>query len=116
MAPGGFSENSDSVLSFLATLAIALGLISWGSALHAQTTPSTPSDTQTTPSTPTDQQTPPSAHAGYAAESADAAACSDAVAGCSAGIATDAFGSDSVNPESVGSGTGRADAGSDADS
>lgn len=46
-------------LSFLATLAVALGLISWGSALHAQTTPSTPTDTQTTPSTPTDQQTPP---------------------------------------------------------
>lgn len=46
-------------LSFLATLAVSLGLISWGSALHAQTTPSTPSDTQSTPSTPTDQQTPP---------------------------------------------------------
>lgn len=46
-------------LSFLATLAVALGLISWGSALHAQTTPSTSTDTQTTPSTPTDQQTPP---------------------------------------------------------
>jgi len=27
-------------LSFLATLAIAIGMISWGSALHAQTTPS----------------------------------------------------------------------------
>ena len=46
-------------LSFLATLVVALGLISWGSALHAQTTPSTPSETPTAPSTPTDQQTPP---------------------------------------------------------
>lgn len=32
-------------LSFLATLAIAVGMISWGSALNAQST-STPSDTQ----------------------------------------------------------------------
>ena len=45
-------------LSFVATLAVVLGLISWGSALHAQTTPSTPTDTQST-STPSDQQTPP---------------------------------------------------------
>ena len=53
-------------LSFLATLAIAIGMISWGSALHAQTTPSTPQDQQT-PSTqqppspempPSSQQTP----------------------------------------------------------
>jgi len=51
-------------LSFLATLAVVLGMISWGSALSAQTTPS-PSDQQTqqpapppdTQSTPTDQQT-----------------------------------------------------------
>jgi len=52
-------------LSFLATLAIAIGMISWGSALHAQST-STPSDQQT-PSTqqppapeapPASQQTP----------------------------------------------------------
>jgi hypothetical protein len=54
-------------LSFLATLAVVLGLISWGSALNAQTTPSTPTDTQTqpapTPDTPPTQQTqqpPPS--------------------------------------------------------
>ena len=45
-------------LSFVATLAVVLGLISWGSALHAQTTPSTPTDTPST-STPSDQQTPP---------------------------------------------------------
>lgn len=51
-------------LSFLATLAIVLGMISWGSALNAQTTPSTPSDQQTTqqptstPDTPPTQQTP----------------------------------------------------------
>ncbi len=53
-------------LSFLATLAIAIGMISWGSALHAQTSPSTPQDQQT-PSTqqppspempPSSQQTP----------------------------------------------------------
>jgi len=62
-------------LSFLATLAIAIGMISWGSALHAQdTTPSTPDrqaqqpsstpDTtpppQTSPSTPDNQQYPSS--------------------------------------------------------
>jgi hypothetical protein len=50
-------------LSFLATLAIAMGLISWGSALSAQTTPSAPSDqqqpqTQPTPDTPPTQQGP----------------------------------------------------------
>jgi len=33
-------------LSFLATLAVAIGMISWGSALNAQSTSSTPSDTQ----------------------------------------------------------------------
>jgi cytoskeletal protein RodZ len=50
-------------LSFLATLAIAIGMISWGSALQAQNTPSTD---QTTPQTqqpspempPASQQTP----------------------------------------------------------
>lgn len=49
--------------SFLATLAIAIGMISWGSALQAQNTPSTD---QTTPQTqqpspempPASQQTP----------------------------------------------------------
>lgn len=45
-------------LSFLATLAVVLGLISWGSTLHAQTAPSTPTD-QTAPSAPTDQQAQP---------------------------------------------------------
>jgi hypothetical protein len=44
-------------LSFLATLALVLGMISWGSALNAQTTPSSPSD-QTTPAPTPD--TPPS--------------------------------------------------------
>jgi cytoskeletal protein RodZ len=53
-------------LSFLATLAIALGMISWGSALHAQdTTPSTtpnsqaqqPSSTPDTTPTPTPDST-----------------------------------------------------------
>ena len=43
-------------LSFLATLAIGLGMISWGSALHEQTTPSTPTD-QTHPA-PTPDATP----------------------------------------------------------
>ena len=47
-------------LSFLVTLAIAMGMISWGSALSAQTTPSTPTDqqqpqTQPTPDTPSQQ-------------------------------------------------------------
>ncbi len=49
-------------LSFLATVAVVLGLISWGSALNAQTTPSTPTDQTTqpssTPDTPPTQQTP----------------------------------------------------------
>jgi len=49
-------------LSFLATVAIAVGMISWGSALHAQTSPSTPSSqSQQTPSSPDtapSQQTP----------------------------------------------------------
>ena len=77
MAPGGFVKKIQT-LSFLATLAIAIGMISWGSALHAQdTTPSTPDrqaqqpssspDTtppqqtpQTSPSTPDNQQQPDS--------------------------------------------------------
>jgi Protein of unknown function (DUF5818) len=48
-------------ISFIATLAVALGMISWGSALHAQTT-STSTDQQTqtapTPDTPPTQQKP----------------------------------------------------------
>lgn len=58
-------------LSFLATLAIAIGMISWGSALHAQdSTSSTPNSqaqqpdttppSQTSPSTPDNQQYPTS--------------------------------------------------------
>jgi hypothetical protein len=48
-------------LSFLATLAIAVGMISWGSALHAQdTTPSTPpSQAQQPSSSPDTTPTPP---------------------------------------------------------
>ena len=63
-------------LTFLATLAVALGMISWGSALHAQTTPSTPTDqTQPTPTpdTPPSQQTqqPPSAQTPDQAQAPD---------------------------------------------
>ena len=55
--------------SFLATLAIAVGMISWGSVLQAQNTPSTSTPDQTTPQTqpapspempPASQQTPSS--------------------------------------------------------
>lgn len=45
-------------LSFFATLAVVLGLISWGSALNAQTTPSTPTDQQTTQPTATPDNPP----------------------------------------------------------
>lgn len=55
-------------LSFLATLAVVIGMISWGSALNAQSTPSAPADqqqpqTQPAPSPempPAAQQTPSS--------------------------------------------------------
>jgi hypothetical protein len=63
LAPGGIVKNRIQSLSFIATLAVVCGMISWGSALHAQTT-STPSDPQTqtaptpTPDTPPSQQTP----------------------------------------------------------
>jgi cytoskeletal protein RodZ len=69
-APGGFVKKFLS-LSSLATLAIVLGMISWGSSLNAQSTPSTTapdaSQSQQTPSTqqppspempPSSQQTP----------------------------------------------------------
>src|SRR3954447_15317626 len=46
LAPGGIVKIRNSSLSFLATLALAGGMISWGTALNAQTTPSTPSQTQ----------------------------------------------------------------------
>src|SRR5215471_18154869 len=62
MAPGGFVKRIQT-LSFLATLAIAIGMISWGSALHAQdTTPSTPDRQAQQPSSPdtTPQQQAPS--------------------------------------------------------
>jgi hypothetical protein len=60
-APGGFVKKIQT-LSFLATLAIALGMISWGSALHAQdSTPSTTpnSQAQQPSSTPDTTPTPP---------------------------------------------------------
>jgi cytoskeletal protein RodZ len=64
MAPGGFVKNRIQSLSFVATLAVVFGMISWGSAL-AQTTPSAPTDQPTpqtqptpTPDTPPTQQTP----------------------------------------------------------
>lgn len=62
-APGGFVKKIQT-LSFLATLAIAIGMISWGSALQAQnTTPSTTPDSQaqqpsSSPDTTPSQQTP----------------------------------------------------------
>src|ERR1035441_3303379 len=66
MAPGGFVKNRIQSLSFVATLAVVSGMISWGSAL-AQTTPSTPTDQPTpqtqptpTPDTPPTQQPPSS--------------------------------------------------------
>ena len=46
-------------LSFLATLAIAMGMMAWGSTLHAQQTPSSAPDTQThQPQTPPPDTTP----------------------------------------------------------
>ena len=55
-------KNRIQSLSFLATLAVVFGMISWGGTLHAQTTPATPSDQQQTqaptPDTPPSQQTP----------------------------------------------------------
>lgn len=46
-------------LSSLATLAVVIGMISWGSLLNAQTTPSTAPDTATSQQTPQSQPTPP---------------------------------------------------------
>jgi uncharacterized protein YdeI (BOF family) len=50
-------------LSFLATLAVVIGLVSWGSVLHAQSEPSTSPDRQaqqpsSSPDTTPSQQTP----------------------------------------------------------
>lgn len=62
-APGGFVKKIQR-LSFLATLSIAIGMISWGSALQAQnTTPSTMPDRQaqqpsSSPDSTPAQQTP----------------------------------------------------------
>lgn len=61
MAPGGFVKKILSLPS-LATLAIVLGMITWGSVLNAQTTPSTTPDQQTqqpaSPDATPSQQTP----------------------------------------------------------
>ena len=45
-------------LSLLATLAVVIGLISWGSVLNAQTTPSTTPDSAPPQQTPQTQPTP----------------------------------------------------------
>jgi Protein of unknown function (DUF5818) len=45
-------------LSFLAILGVAVGIISWGSTLHAQQAPSTPSDSQQAPAQTPDTQQP----------------------------------------------------------
>jgi Protein of unknown function (DUF5818) len=55
--------------SFVAILAVAFGMVSWSSTLHAQTTPSTPTDQQPMPqqaspdNTPTGQTQQPPAQA-----------------------------------------------------
>jgi cytoskeletal protein RodZ len=46
-------------LSFLATLAIVLGMISWGSTLNAQTAPAAPQDQQTPSAQQPSPDTPP---------------------------------------------------------
>jgi hypothetical protein len=76
-------------LSFLATLAVVLGMISWGSAVSAQNTPSSPSDQQTpqstpTPDTPPTQQTPdnpPASQQPPSAQTPDQAQAPDSKAG-----------------------------------
>ena len=45
-------------ISFLATLAVVIGMISWGSVLNAQTTPSSTPDTAPPQQTPQSQQAP----------------------------------------------------------
>jgi hypothetical protein len=57
LAPGGFVKKIQQ-LTFLATLAIGIGMISWGSALHAQTTPSSPADQQTPQTAPSQTPSP----------------------------------------------------------
>jgi hypothetical protein len=65
MAPGGFFVKTRiQSLSFLATLAVVLGMISWGSMLNAQSTPSSSSPADQaqpapTPDTPPTQQPAP---------------------------------------------------------
>jgi uncharacterized protein YdeI (BOF family) len=66
LAIGGFVKKRIQSFSFLATLAIAVGMISWGSTLHAQQTPAgaqaqqTPSQPPSSEAPPSSQQTPPS--------------------------------------------------------
>ena len=56
-------------LSFLATLAIAIGMISWGSALQAQnTTPSTTPDSQAQQPSSSPDSTPVAADAANVTE------------------------------------------------
>jgi hypothetical protein len=75
LAPGGFVKIRIQSLSFLATLAVVLGMISWGSALNAQTTPSTPSDQQAPPpDTPPASQQPPSAQTPDQSQTPDSSA------------------------------------------
>src|SRR5579871_3186459 len=62
LAPGGFVKKLQT-LSFLATLAVVIGMVSWGSTLNAQTTPSTTPDRQaqqpsSSPDATPTQQTP----------------------------------------------------------
>jgi len=45
-------------ISFLATLAVVIGMISWGSVLNAQTTPSSTPETAPPQQTPQSQQAP----------------------------------------------------------
>lgn len=55
-------KNRIQSLAFLGTLAVALGMITWGSGLNAQTAPPPATDQQTqttpTPATPPTEQTP----------------------------------------------------------
>lgn len=46
-------------ISFLATLAVAIGVISWGSVLHAQNTPAAPPDQQAPQTQQSPDSTPP---------------------------------------------------------
>ncbi len=87
LAPGGFVKTRIQSLYYLATPAIALGMIFWGGSLHAQTTPSSPTDQQAqpaptpTPDTPPTQQAPTPAPTPDAAQSPDSAQAPDSKTG-----------------------------------